>query len=70
MSGRSALPPLDSTLGALEVGGIVSTYLFGIETLQVYNYFRKYPEDSLLLKSTVCIRRVNYCPKTETLTVL
>ncbi|KAJ7881865.1 hypothetical protein B0H13DRAFT_2048889 [Mycena leptocephala] len=53
MSGRSALPPLDSTLGALEVGGIVSTYLFGIETLQVYHYFRKYPEDSQLLKSTV-----------------
>jgi hypothetical protein len=36
----------------------------------VYHYFRKYPEDSLLLKSTVCIRRVNCCPKTETLTVL
>ncbi|KAJ7609192.1 hypothetical protein DFH06DRAFT_188914 [Mycena polygramma] len=53
MASPHALPPLDSTLGAIEVGGVVSTYLFGIETVQVYYYFRKYQDDSLWLKSMV-----------------
>ncbi|KAF8193595.1 hypothetical protein K438DRAFT_1969493 [Mycena galopus ATCC 62051] len=47
------IPPLDSTLGAIEIGGVVSTFLFGIETLQAYHYFREYPEDSQLLRGTV-----------------
>ncbi|KAJ6492298.1 hypothetical protein C8R45DRAFT_990867 [Mycena sanguinolenta] len=53
MSGPPNIPPLDSTLGAVEIGGIVSTFLLGIETLQVYHYFRKYPDDSWFLKSMV-----------------
>ncbi|KAJ7867793.1 hypothetical protein B0H13DRAFT_2559625 [Mycena leptocephala] len=65
MSGPPALPPLDGTLGAIEVGGIVSTFLFGIETLQVYHYFRKYPGDALLLKLAVAAdlraRPYNFC---------
>jgi hypothetical protein len=63
MSGPPALPPLDGTLGAIEVGGIVSTFLFGIETLQVYHYFRKYPGDALLLKLAVCIPSCEFHPE-------
>ncbi|KAF7358640.1 Saposin B-type domain-containing protein [Mycena sanguinolenta] len=53
MSAPPTLPPLDSTLGAVEIGAIVGTFLFGIETLQVYLYFDKYTEDTVLLKSLV-----------------
>ncbi|KAJ6555284.1 hypothetical protein B0H10DRAFT_2201677 [Mycena sp. CBHHK59/15] len=53
MSHPPVIPALDSTLGAIEVGGVVSTYLFGIETLQAYYYFRKFPADSVWLKVMV-----------------
>ncbi|KAJ6487078.1 hypothetical protein C8R47DRAFT_1127677 [Mycena vitilis] len=55
MTTPQPLPPLDSTLGAILVGGVVSTYLFGIATLQVYYYFRKYSDDSLWLKWMVAV---------------
>ncbi|KAJ6492309.1 hypothetical protein C8R45DRAFT_928601 [Mycena sanguinolenta] len=55
MSAPSTFPPLDSTPGAAEIGGFASTFLFGIKTLQVYHYFNKYQDDSLFLKSLVCI---------------
>ncbi|KAF7371228.1 Saposin B-type domain-containing protein [Mycena sanguinolenta] len=53
MSAAPAIPPLDSTLGAVEIGGITSTFLFGIETLQAYHYFNKYPGDSLFFEVAV-----------------
>ncbi|KAJ6473882.1 hypothetical protein C8R45DRAFT_1163260 [Mycena sanguinolenta] len=55
MSSGPTFPPLDNTLGAVAIGAIVSTFLFGIGTLQTYHYFNKYPEDSSRLKSAVAI---------------
>ncbi|KAJ7291979.1 hypothetical protein C8J57DRAFT_1492454 [Mycena rebaudengoi] len=50
---QSALPPLDDTLGAIEIGGVVGTFLFGIGTLQTFYYYGHFPADSKLLKSAV-----------------
>ncbi|KAJ7255702.1 hypothetical protein C8J57DRAFT_1236134 [Mycena rebaudengoi] len=33
---HNGTPPLDDTLGAIEIGGIVGTFLFGIVTLQTF----------------------------------
>jgi len=49
----SAIPALDGTLGAIEIGVVLATFLFGMLTLQVFRYFRAYPEDSVLLKALV-----------------
>ncbi|KAJ7146849.1 hypothetical protein C8R44DRAFT_864567 [Mycena epipterygia] len=46
-------PALDGSLGALEIGIVVGTFLFGILTLQTFNYYRQFPEDSRTLKITV-----------------
>ncbi|KAJ7433718.1 hypothetical protein FB451DRAFT_1313347 [Mycena latifolia] len=46
-------PPLDGTYGALEIGSAVATFLFGILTLQAFNYYREFPQDSKLLKITI-----------------
>ncbi|KAJ6457125.1 hypothetical protein C8R47DRAFT_1082153 [Mycena vitilis] len=43
------IPPLDDTLGAIEIGGVVGTFLFGILTLQTYHYFRNFPKDPKLV---------------------
>ncbi|KAJ7473181.1 hypothetical protein B0H11DRAFT_2037497 [Mycena galericulata] len=53
MPDTSQFPALDGTLGAMEIGAILGTFLFGIETLQTFNYYRRFPEDSKLLKATV-----------------
>ncbi|KAF7349627.1 O-methylsterigmatocystin oxidoreductase [Mycena sanguinolenta] len=50
-----AIPPLDDTLGAVEIGGIVTTFLFGIGTLQTHHYFKNYPNDSKYLKWVVAL---------------
>ncbi|KAJ7458725.1 hypothetical protein B0H11DRAFT_2060765 [Mycena galericulata] len=55
MSLPSDIPPLDGTLGATEIGAILGTFLFGIETLQTFNYYRQYPNDNKLLKAAVAI---------------
>ncbi|KAJ7146864.1 hypothetical protein C8R44DRAFT_758369 [Mycena epipterygia] len=39
----------------MEIGAILGTFLFGIETLQTFNYYRRFPEDSKLLKTTVAV---------------
>lgn len=39
-----------STSGALLCGGLVCFWLYGIQTLQAYIYFRKYPNDRPYLK--------------------
>ncbi|KII83825.1 hypothetical protein PLICRDRAFT_702386, partial [Plicaturopsis crispa FD-325 SS-3] len=41
---------LDTTLGAVEIGIILSLCLFGTVNAQVYTYFRKFPEDKTWLK--------------------
>ncbi|KAJ7255803.1 hypothetical protein B0H12DRAFT_1323108 [Mycena haematopus] len=49
----SGLPRLDGTLGNGEIGVAIATFLFGIETLQTFNYYRDYPRDRLALKILV-----------------
>lgn len=44
------LPSLNNTLGALFVGLVLSTALFGLTTMQTYIYFVNYPSDQTLLK--------------------
>ncbi|KAL1736296.1 hypothetical protein EV714DRAFT_198468 [Schizophyllum commune] len=41
------------TVGALLVGGIVSTAFYGVLFMQTCIYFRRYPEDSIYLKGIV-----------------
>ncbi|KAJ7086217.1 hypothetical protein C8R44DRAFT_991642 [Mycena epipterygia] len=48
-------PALDGSLGALEIGTVVGTFLFGILTLQTFNYYRQFPDDSKTLKITIGI---------------
>ncbi|KAI0077926.1 hypothetical protein K474DRAFT_1706957 [Panus rudis PR-1116 ss-1] len=40
----------DDDIGALLIGQIVSTFLYGITTLQMYTYLTKYPHDKRELK--------------------
>ncbi|KAJ6525899.1 hypothetical protein DFH09DRAFT_1188152 [Mycena vulgaris] len=52
----SASPPaLDGTLGAMEIGTAVATFLFGILTLQTFNYYREFSKDSILIKGTIAL---------------
>ncbi|KZV90463.1 hypothetical protein EXIGLDRAFT_837791 [Exidia glandulosa HHB12029] len=46
-------PDLGLTFGAIEVGMVLAVFLTGISTLQVWNYYRDYPDDSTTLKSLV-----------------
>ncbi|KAJ7834995.1 hypothetical protein B0H14DRAFT_2797415 [Mycena olivaceomarginata] len=48
-----ATPPLDGILGAIVIGAVVGTFLFGIGTLQTYHYYRRYSSDSKALKTLV-----------------
>ncbi|KAG2031670.1 hypothetical protein BDR03DRAFT_972082 [Suillus americanus] len=43
----------NNTLGALQVGGAIMVFLFGIDTLQTYYYFKRYPNDRLWIKLLV-----------------
>ncbi|KAJ7206276.1 hypothetical protein GGX14DRAFT_457512 [Mycena pura] len=46
---------MDSTLGAIEMGGVLSVLFFGINTAQTYHYYRDYPKDRPLVKAAVWI---------------
>ncbi|KAJ6555045.1 hypothetical protein DFH09DRAFT_1365995 [Mycena vulgaris] len=48
-------PALDGTLGALEIGTVIGVFLFGMATLQTFNYYGQFPEDSKILKVTVAV---------------
>jgi hypothetical protein len=49
------IPPLDDTLGAMEIGAVFATFLFGIGTLQTYEYYRLFPKDPAPLKWMVLL---------------
>lgn len=52
----TTLPPglsLNNTIGALEIGIIISAIAFGILTLQVVQYYRNYDKDKWYLKLLV-----------------
>jgi hypothetical protein len=42
-----------TTLGAMEIGVIISIFLFGALTIQVYIYFHKFTSDSWKFKLLV-----------------
>jgi len=45
----------NNTLGALEIGTLISSVLFGVLTMQVYVYYKNFPEDKPSLKFLVAI---------------
>ncbi|KAJ7112284.1 hypothetical protein C8R44DRAFT_798305 [Mycena epipterygia] len=51
----SNLPDLNGSLGATEIGSVLGVFLFGIETLQTFNYYRGCPGDSIVLKRIVAL---------------
>ncbi|KAJ7171167.1 hypothetical protein C8R46DRAFT_1216761 [Mycena filopes] len=51
----SQIPPLDGNLGSLLVGLVLGTFLFGMLTVQVFNYSQIFQRDTLALKSLVAI---------------
>lgn len=40
-------------MGALQFGVLMSTFLFGASTIQVYSYFGRFAKDRLLIKLMV-----------------
>ena len=44
---------LDETIGALEIGSLFSAFLFGIVTLQTYNYYYTFRDDGWKNKALV-----------------
>jgi len=44
---------LANTIGALEIGTLIATFLFGVVAFQTYQYFSNFPEDRLLFKGLV-----------------
>ncbi|KAF8233994.1 hypothetical protein L208DRAFT_1394846 [Tricholoma matsutake] len=46
---------LDNTVGVIFIGATVSSFVFGVSTLQAYLYYHRFPEDSLLHKCAVAV---------------
>lgn len=44
---------IEGYLGAIEIGVLISIFLFGIFNLQAYVYYRNYPNDSQPLRILV-----------------
>ncbi|KAJ7479210.1 hypothetical protein FB451DRAFT_1172322 [Mycena latifolia] len=57
MSSSSSLP---GTLGNIEIGLVLAIFLFGLETLQTFNYYRQFPQDALKLKILVYSMTVTF----------
>ncbi|KAJ7091080.1 hypothetical protein C8R44DRAFT_817719 [Mycena epipterygia] len=55
MASTSPALMLDGSLGAIEIGVIIAIFLYGIQTLQTFNYHSDFPKDSRLLKTTVAV---------------
>ncbi|KAJ6460984.1 hypothetical protein C8R45DRAFT_1028869 [Mycena sanguinolenta] len=47
------VPAMDNTLGALEIGVLVSYMLFGVTITQTYIYYNRFPDDPTKLKALV-----------------
>ena len=45
---------LNNTIGAIEIGSLFGVFLFGIVTLQTFNYYDNYKEDGWGNKTLVC----------------
>ncbi|KAF7350333.1 hypothetical protein MVEN_01337900 [Mycena venus] len=56
---------LNSTLGALQIGVLISYALFGVVTAQAYTYYSRFPDDSPKLKALVAFIWV--CEVTDTI---
>ncbi|KAJ7784878.1 hypothetical protein DFH07DRAFT_763493 [Mycena maculata] len=56
---------LDSTLGVLELGGIFSTLLFGITTVQTFHYYRDYPRDAMISRIVIYSMTVTFYGQPE-----
>ncbi|KIL63319.1 hypothetical protein M378DRAFT_164612 [Amanita muscaria Koide BX008] len=41
------------TYGAVLLGSLIATFLSGMNTLQTILYFRLYPKDSVIIKTSV-----------------
>ncbi|SJL15294.1 uncharacterized protein ARMOST_18787 [Armillaria ostoyae] len=52
---QTTVPPLGMTLGALYIGSTIATILFGIMNLQVFIYYKKYPDDWWVYRYSVSI---------------
>lgn len=46
---------IDGTIGALEIGVFLSYILFGVETMQAYIYYGRFPDDCLYMKILVAM---------------
>lgn len=55
MSTEFALPRFDNTLGALLVGFAVSATAFGMLTIQVVTYYRRFPQDKAAYKALAAL---------------
>lgn len=44
---------LTNTLGVLEIGSLLGVFLFGVVSLQTFNYYTMYPDDSWVNKTLV-----------------
>ena len=49
----ASMTTVANTFGALEIGGAVSVFLFGVVTLQTHIYFQRFPEDRRYFKALV-----------------
>ncbi|KAF8217504.1 hypothetical protein K438DRAFT_1556587, partial [Mycena galopus ATCC 62051] len=68
----SISPLNNSVAGAVQIGALLSYALFGVTTTQIYTYYRRFPDDSRILKalltalrmceisSTVCVGHLIY----------
>lgn len=45
----------DSTVGAFEIGVMVSIFLFGLVTVQTFSYYKKFPNDPWQMRTFVAI---------------
>ncbi|KAJ6599978.1 hypothetical protein DFH09DRAFT_1271517 [Mycena vulgaris] len=55
MAPSGAPAPDAGSLGPAEIGVVLATFLYGIETLQTFNYYRECPKDSRRLKTLVAV---------------
>ena len=54
----TAMATIGNTFGAMEIGSIITVFLFGIVTLQTHMYFERFSKDRLPFKILV---RVFFC---------